>query len=118
MALQESGSRGSFYRMSTVKAAPREKPRIDVREAVQAAADYLQRLYSVDSVLEEVELSEDGNFWLITLSYEAPRKSALGHELAGTSIGKVLMPPETKFKIFKVNAQDGAVTSMRIRSLE
>jgi hypothetical protein len=89
-----------------------EKPKISVADAASAAKGYFRTLFpEVQKFsLEEVELSEDGRFWLITLGYETPKNF--------TSAGDSWLPPQAKFKVFKVDAQTGAVLSMKIRSLE
>lgn len=47
---------------------------LDVKEAVGKAFEYFATLYpGFSSVqLEEVELTEDADYWLITLSYPSP----------------------------------------------
>jgi hypothetical protein len=99
--------------MPTAKTLSKTEPKIDARTAAHAAADYFRDLYAnVKSFsLEEVELSEDGDYWLITLSFEVGPKTTAGFAIR-------LEPPKTKFKVFKVNAQTGQVVSMRIRKLE
>ena len=92
---------------------------IGVKEAVQAAINYLQELQSViapsqalqELRLEEVELSEPSpqhpappNHWLITLSYNV-REDALGMRLS------------RDYKIFTIDAATGKVQSMKIREL-
>ena|SRR6266536_5490569 len=99
--------------MPATKSAAASGTRIDARSAANAAATYFQQLYSnlTSFSLEEVELSEDENYWLITLSFEVPTKTSGGVPL-------LLQPPKTKFKVFKVDARTGEVVSMRIRKLE
>lgn len=99
--------------MATTKLQSGPSTRIDARAAANAAARYFRQLYpNVSSCsLEEVELSEDDRYWLITLGFEVSAK-------AGGGIPLLLQPPKTKFKVFKVNAQTGEVVSMRIRKLE
>ena|SRR5437899_6632010 len=100
--------------MAAVKEPSQKKTRaIDARTAAQAAAAYLQDLYpSVTAFgLEEVELSDDGNHWQITLSFE------VGQKPWGT-VAFPFQPPKTKFKVFRVDAKTGEVVSMRIRKLE
>jgi len=96
-------------------AAPPQKrtPKIDARAAANAAASYFKELYSTvkSFSLEEVELSEDGCFWMITLSFEIPPGSQMG-------LLTPFQPPRTKFKVFKVDARTGKVLSMKIRKLE
>lgn len=49
---------------------------IGVKEAVRIAMDYLATLYEDkdlrDVLLEEVRLSEDDQYWLVTLGFFAP----------------------------------------------
>lgn len=98
--------------MSVTITAPRKAAKIDARTAASAAAAYLKELYSnVFSIsLEEVELSEDGSYWSITLSFEIP--AGAGNVLAA------FQPPKTKFKVFTVDAKTGRVTAMKIRKLD
>jgi hypothetical protein len=100
--------------MEAVKEKSLKRRRIiDVRAAAQAAGAYFQDLYpNVTSFsLEEVELSEDGNYWQITLSFEISQKS-------GMLVSLPFQPPRTKFKVFKVDARTGKVLAMKIRKLE
>jgi len=91
---------------------PTRKPKIDAREAANAAAAYFKELYpSVTAFsLEEVELSDDGNYWSITLSFEIPATNSL--------MPPFFQPPRTKFKVFKVDAKSGRVVAMKIRKLD
>jgi len=92
--------------------AEQQPPKISVADAASAAKEYFRTLFqNVHSFsLEEVELSEDGQYWMITLGYEVPK------ELLETN--SLFLPPKTKFKVFKVDAQSGQVLSMKIRSLQ
>jgi hypothetical protein len=100
--------------MSTAMSAPKRAVRIDARQAASAAAAYFKELYPTVTAfsLEEVELSEDGTHWLITLSFEIPANPRLGGVLVQ------FQPPKTKFKVFKVEAKTGKVVAMNIRKLE
>jgi len=99
--------------MATTRTAPAPATRIDVRSATSAAARYFQQLYPnvSDFSLEEVELSEDENYWLITLSFDVAWKAVVGLSLQ-------LSPPRSKFKVFKVHVRTGEVVSMKNRKLE
>jgi hypothetical protein len=84
---------------------------INVKAAVKAAAEYMYFVKEQlgdqfggdfqDVRLEEVELSENRNYWLITFGY-----------CPGTRVFR-----DREYKIFKVNATDSQVESMRIRQL-
>ena len=82
---------------------------IEVKQAVEQAITYLRNLpVTADSspaqvTLEEVELTEDDRYWLITLSYRDQNAYS------------VLSPP--KYKIFKIDAANGRVLSMKIRDV-
>jgi hypothetical protein len=99
--------------MAATKSAPANATRIDARAAANAAAQYFQQLYPKVSSFgfEEVELSEDEKYWLITLSFEVEANPTAGFALR-------LGPPKTKFKVFKVNVRTGEVVSMKIREIE
>lgn len=93
--------------------------KIDVRAAVNAVQIYFQSIQDLigseprNVRLEEVELSEDKKFWLITLGYNLSnfvKNNPL--ETLGISIGE-----NREYKIFKVDAETGEVASMKIREL-
>jgi hypothetical protein len=85
---------------------------IDVRQAADAAARSLVSLFPEQALanvqLEEVELTDDEKYWLITLSYPLTQKIA------------VLNLPVIKreYKLFKVDTQTGQVRAMKIRKLD
>ncbi|MBN3943569.1 MAG: hypothetical protein V7L21_12305 [Nostoc sp.] len=98
---------------------------IDVKTAVNAAYQYIKSIQDMmgsslgDLRLEEVELSEDKSFWLITLGFDIPKKPP-------KSRLEVLIPPsvastpvlyEREYKLFKVNSQTGEVEAMKIRQV-
>ena len=91
---------------------------VDVRTAVINAENYLQSLEDLlgkdlkNFRLEEVELSEDKQFWYITIGYDRPvikRKTVLKIDY--------LPQYEREYKIFKINSQTGEVESMKIRNV-
>lgn len=96
-----------------------EQPlKIDVTAAVSAARSYFQTLENmkmmgdqiVDVRLEEVELSENRQFWLITLGFNRQR------DQAKNPLGMAGIPQyEREYKIFKINSETGIVESMKIR---
>lgn len=83
---------------------------LDVKEAAQRASEYFATLFPQDLAskarLEEVELSEDGEYWLITLGYPV--------DVTGLFIGQA-KPRE--YKQFKIEAATGKVVSMKIRNV-
>jgi hypothetical protein len=92
------------------------EPVVDAKKAAQLASKYFKSLLPEvsDFSLEEVELSEDGNFWLITLGFTAKKSELVPANSFATLLGT---PPRTKFKVFKVDARTGKVVSMKIRAL-
>jgi hypothetical protein len=86
---------------------------IDVKTAVRKAAAYLlefQEFIPVSDIrLEETEYDDKGS-WLITLS--SIDKTDLSHPLA--SLGKA----PRSYRIFRIDASNGEVRSMKVRSLQ
>lgn len=86
---------------------------INVKNAVKSAYDYFQSIQDLmnnhieDLNLEEVELSEDEKFWLITLGFYRPIKTP---NLFEEKYKRV-------YKLFKVNSETGAVEAMKIREV-
>ncbi len=89
---------------------------LDVPEAVMEARKYLQRLQSLDLIgnvadvrLEEVELSPNRQYWLVTLgfNYKIDTDQNL---LESYSVNQY----ERQYKIFQVNTANGEVESMKI----
>jgi hypothetical protein len=99
---------------------------IDAKKAAQAAASYLNEIRDLvdaklkDVRLEEIELLETQNMWLITLGYDVPapyQPSSSIFSQANVTAG--LMNPSYKrdYKTFQVSAETGEVQSMKIRSV-
>lgn len=81
-----------------------------MKQAVKLALDFFTNLYrgkvgSSDVQLEEVELTEDGKYWLITLSYPIP------------PISVIKQLKKREYKVFKINVETGKVQSMKIREV-
>jgi len=86
---------------------------IDARQATKSAFDYFHTLFSntvpslaSDPSLEEIEISKDERFWLVTLGYSAPRPR-------DPHLPTFLQVPIRKLKVFKVDAATGRVLSMK-----
>ena len=84
---------------------------IDVTEASGKAREYLASFFpEAERIqLEEVELTEDKTHWYITLSYESVSNSVASALLVGKSV---------RYKIFKLDATNGDVISMKIRDIK
>ena len=84
---------------------------IDVREAVKMAHGHLKDLYGEEKIeaarLEEVELSDNSAYWFITLGFVVEDPAQLP-----------FLPTQEQsrqYKIFKMDAEDGRLLSMKIR---
>ena len=84
---------------------------IQVKEATEKAKEHLQVFFpEAERIqLEEVELSADKVYWLVTLSYEGLSSSVASSMLVGKSL---------QYKIFKLDAESGEVISMKIRDIK
>jgi hypothetical protein len=70
--------------------------------------EYYRSLYgrkAPEARLEEVELTDDGQYWLITLSYPDPDQ--ISWDLGG----------KREYKVFKIAEPAGEVKSMKIRKV-
>jgi hypothetical protein len=93
---------------------------IDVTLAVTAARDYIQKMQpllggSLENLrLEEIELSEDEQHWMVTLGYDTFYKPYEVPRLLATSD---IQTRSREYKLFRINADDGAVEAMKIRKV-
>lgn len=96
---------------------------VSAQEAVRSALEYLQGLYphSLEGLdLEEVELADDKQSWLVTLGFwEHKPRSLLDKALTEKTVGLVLKVPSAEvtrvYKVVKVDAESGKAVSMKIR---
>ena len=94
---------------------------IDVKAAVTIAIDYLKFLQDnisnelQDIRLEEVELSEDKRYWLITLGYDVPVKNPAAFFAELISPNAPIYKRE--YKLFKINSENSQVEAMKIREV-
>jgi len=89
---------------------------IDIKKAVNSSRKYLKELYRDDELkdiaLEEVEKSEDEKYWFVTLGFTQNLSEPLNPMEAMTG------PKSTRvFKVFKIDAANGEVLSMKIRKI-
>jgi hypothetical protein len=84
---------------------------INVQDATKRAREHLLSFFpDADEVqLEEVELTPDKAFWLVTLSYAGVSNSVASSLLVGKSL---------RYKIFKLDAESGEVISMKVRDFK
>ena len=91
---------------------------LTVKEAVRAAQEWVTEVYSENEVphlrLEEVELSSDERFWMITLGWEA----VPGWREDATPFGSFgIQKLPRVYKKLMVDAESGEVKSMKIREV-
>jgi hypothetical protein len=100
-----------------VKTEQSDQPIIAVKEAVKLARDHLLNLIGEQPrlLLEEVELSDDGNRWLITFGYDTnrPMETDRGFGAFGISHPKYVRD----YKVIELGASDGEFLSMKIRKI-
>ncbi len=94
---------------------------IDVKQAVRTAIAYVQSLYEYPLPglqLEEVELSDDERYWLITVGFARDDGTARENPLRALvePFGSVPARQRT-YKIVRIDAETGAPKSMRIRDV-
>lgn len=86
---------------------------LSIKDAAKNALNFYKEIYPDinGELIEEVELDETQHYWLITLSFPVENET--------TSSLRAALQPKTlrKYKLFKVNAEDGKVESMKIRTL-
>lgn len=91
---------------------------LTVKEAVKAAEAWIQELYPKSALqhlrLEEVELSDDGHRWYITLGWveRAVRENALT-----AALDREVRALPRVYKTLEVDAETGEVKSMKIREV-
>lgn len=100
---------------------------IDVKTAVNVANNYFlaikDKMGDLQNVrLEEVELSEDRKYWLITLGFDISKNRIKNKKPSGIGSGIAGLMQEvdlliTEYKVFKVNSETSEVEAMKIRKL-
>lgn len=93
---------------------------IDVKHAVASAVAFIQKVYGnlPGLLLEEVEMTEDGAHWLITLGFDQPvPQTEFQKEISGTKYGVIPNPTRRVYKLIKVDAATGEAVSMKIRQV-
>ena len=102
------------------QATDEQETMIDVKKAVEVAYDFILDLPKVGDInpitLEEVELTDDDRYWLITLGlYRSVLPTTTGPvEIFASS---VLAKREREYKVVKIHADSGKVQSMKIRDV-
>lgn len=91
-------------------------PALSVHDAVKSATFHLESLLGtvIDLRLEEVELSDDGHWWFVTLGYYRPDARPLPKTLMNDALGNSGEIPR-EYKVFTVDAENGQVKAMKMR---
>jgi hypothetical protein len=88
---------------------------LDAKQAVANAMQSIQELYMPEKLeglmLEEVQLSDDGHFWLITVGFT---QATAGNNPIATTAGN---PKPRVYKVVKIDADKGKMIAMNIRKL-
>ena len=88
--------------------------KIGVKDAVRIAAEYVRDLFSDERIedlrLEEVETSDDGENWFITLGFSRPELRRDSQPLI-----ERLRPLEREYRQVHILAKTGDVRSVKIR---
>jgi hypothetical protein len=94
-----------------------EEPKIDVHKAVKTALGFFQKSFAHEKTehlqLEEVELSEDGRFWFITVGYDDPAVTPMSEIMKGTPL--LRSRPLRKYKVIHVDTNSGKAVAVKIR---
>ena len=109
-------AKATSIKEKNMESSVKNLPKIDVRAAVGLAQNYFNSLQDMLGAfqnlrLEEVELSENKQFWLITLGFDC--------QVISNNPLKLEINPQyvREYKLFKINAETGEVESMKIREL-
>jgi hypothetical protein len=92
-----------------------ERPKVAVNQAVAIAIDFFKQVFSrglpLNNVqLEELEMSDDGKRWLITVGYDDPAPPATLMEQA------MRLRPSRKYKVVHVDAESGQASAVKNRA--
>jgi hypothetical protein len=104
--------------MSTEVAA-----QLTAKQAAKMAIDFVEGFYNelgqliLDVLLEEIELSDDGNAWLITVGFS--RTSQLNATIAPQPAAGLIPRFERtrQYKVVSVDRTTGEIQSMKIRTV-
>ena len=82
---------------------------IDIKTASQKAIEHIESLFPNrdlgDVLLEEAEISDDGQFWIVTVSFKRPSASG--------GVGESVFTGNRSYKVFKILVENGEVRSMK-----
>ena len=95
---------------------------LDVKEAVPKAVTLFNELFTKDKfinlTLEEVDLSEDDHYWLVTFSF---LRSKSTQTLSRNVLASSLVQESTHirdYKTIKIDSETGKFISVKIRKID
>jgi len=93
---------------------------IDMKTAVRAARQFALELFETEALpnlaLEEIEFDESKHQWQVTLGFDSPHK--IKRKITGPSLFPTIEEEmQRKFKLFSIDAEDGHLLSMTMRSV-
>jgi hypothetical protein len=90
--------------------------RVGVKDAVKSAVSFVNEMYEgqdlKDLLLEEVEMEQEIDAWLVTIGFSLPQEDVSPSHAATTS-----RKLRRVYKVVTINAQSGVPLSMKIREL-
>jgi hypothetical protein len=95
---------------------------IDVKQAIRTARDYVRMIYDTDEfpltnlLLEEVEPSEDGQYWYITYGFDVPTQPARAAR-GQASLWDGESYSTRMYKTIMVRTDDGVAEAMKIHEV-
>ena len=92
---------------------------VDIKEAMDTARNKIKEVYGQEPAnlqVEEIEQSEDGKYWVITLGFNAPPPLKPQNELQKLSFA--LRPPVRVYRVIKINLESGDFISMKMREAQ
>jgi len=88
---------------------------IDVKDSIKKAKNFIIDMYSDEKIsqlmLEEVDISDDKKFWLITLGFNIKKPIINLMDTISGNQEKIRV-----YKIIKIDSLSGDVISMKIRN--
>lgn len=85
---------------------------IDAKTAADIALKYVEDFYPnyVDFEVEEIDMTDDGNYWLITIGMQDPHNDS-------NKMIPIISLQRRKFKVVQINKVTKEVRKMYIRNL-
>ncbi|MCP5519790.1 MAG: hypothetical protein H7A45_21325 [Verrucomicrobiales bacterium] len=99
--------------MSTALEAPKVKVHQAVRTALKFFADSFKSQSPQDIQLEEIEMSDDGSRWLITVGYENPTLTRQVLTPLRQLVDARVAP--RRYKVVTIDARTGHPVAIKIR---